>query len=231
MTTLEDKMIIKKESTPKGFIFYEYDEKTENLVFRALDYNVYDLQANDLIFRSVETPKGYYFDIYDSEWGKVVFLKNKPNTTDTTDATKDYVGHERVNGEWYKFYKGDDGLLHRCRVDSPVVSKDTLFSKDPTECADKPTNTSAVFHTDDQARASLALALLSRQLALVNGTWKPDWNNGEVSKSFISQVREGEFEIDWSYCTYHFLSFERRGQAGRFLEANIDLIKQAAIFL
>jgi hypothetical protein len=48
MTTLEDK-IIKKELTPKGFIFYEYDEKTEDLVFRAFDYNVYDMQANDLI--------------------------------------------------------------------------------------------------------------------------------------------------------------------------------------
>jgi len=228
MTTLEDKIIIKKELTPKGFIFHTYAEKIESVVFRSFDYNLYDFKADDLIFRKVETPTGYHFATYDSDRGEVVFLKNKSNTTDTT---KDYVEYERVNGKWYKFYKGDDGLLHRCRVDSPVVSKDTLFSKDPTECADKPTNTSVVFHTDDQARASAALARLSQQLARVNGDWKPDWNNGEVSKSFISQVREGEFEIDWSYCTYHFLSFERRGQAGRFLEANIDLIKQAAIFL
>jgi len=172
MTTLEDK-IIKKELTPKGFIFHTYEEKIESIVFRSFDYNVYDFKADDLIFRKVETPTGYHFDTYDSERGEVLFLKNKTDTT----------------------------------------------------------NTSAVFHTDDQARASLALALLSRQLARVNGDWKPDWNNGIAVKSFISQVGEGGFEIDWGYYNYHFLSFRRRDEAERFLEANIDLIKQAAIFL
>jgi hypothetical protein len=61
---------------------------------------------------------GYHFDIYDSEWGKVVFLKNKTNPTDTT---KDGVGYEQVNGEWYKFYKRDDGFLYRVHFISPLL--------------------------------------------------------------------------------------------------------------
>jgi hypothetical protein len=155
----------------------------------------------------------------------------------------------------FLLYYKNDGLIHRCRVDNAVVSKEHIKCKEPVElkwedCGEiighalgllsephaieyenRSVKAKQVFHTADQARASVALAMLSQQLARVNGEWKPDWNNGIVSKSFISQVGVGEFEIDWGYCTYHFLAFKGRDVAERFLEVNIDLIKQAAIFL
>ena len=89
-----------------------------------------------------------------------------------------------------------------------------------------------IFKTLKQAYASNALAMLSQQLDRANEGWIPDWGSDEETKKIIiRQFSSGEFEVDWSCTTYHFLTFKETEVAEEFLKVNLYLIKQAAVFL
>ena len=91
-----------------------------------------------------------------------------------------------------------------------------------------------VFKTASQAVGSINLAVLTQQLADVNGDWKPDWDNGEESKYCIRRESRGgapiiliRMIVSW----HHFLAFKTKEDAEEFLKANIDEIEAAKDFI
>ena len=91
-----------------------------------------------------------------------------------------------------------------------------------------------IFKTSKQAYASNALAMLSQQVDRVNEGWIPDWDSGKDIYS-ISYPNFGH--TDFVIFRYshafgrRFLTFKSRALAKEFLETNIDLMRQAAVFL
>ena len=91
-----------------------------------------------------------------------------------------------------------------------------------------------VFHKKSQAIASLALAMLSQQLADFNEGWEPDWTNEGLDKYCIyrSIGRGGDrFNIFNSDSSYHFLVFRTEEDAEEFLATNIKQIELAKDFI
>jgi hypothetical protein len=76
--------------------------------------------------------------------------------------------------------------------------------------------------------------MLSQQVDRVNEGWIPDWDSGKDIYS-ISYPNFGH--TDFVIFRYshafgrRFLTFKSRALAKEFLETNIDLMRQAAVFL
>ena len=99
---------------------------------------------------------------------------------------------------------------------------------------DRNCTTINTFATESQAKGSLALAMLSQQLADVNQGWEPDWGLGADAKYCIySEFVGGSYVFDvgtyWSLP--FFLAFKTREDAKMFLKTNIKEIKLAKDFI
>lgn len=89
-----------------------------------------------------------------------------------------------------------------------------------------------IFKTSKQAHAANALAMLSQQIHRANGGWKPTWSTDE-ERFVIWAPNSGnnKFIVLPSTLSYNFLTFKSKEIAEEFLKTNIDLLKQAAVFL
>jgi len=88
-----------------------------------------------------------------------------------------------------------------------------------------------IFKTSKQAYASNALAMLSQQVDRVNEGWTPDWDSDKYIYTIVYPNRHhSDFGV-FNSSYYKFLAFKSREIAEEFLKVNIDLIKQAAVFL
>jgi len=82
-----------------------------------------------------------------------------------------------------------------------------------------------VFATKEQARASIAMAMLSQMMKEHNEGWVPDWTNNEDKHIIIYFGKEpNRIIVDRSQ---RFLAFPTKEKADKFIEAYKDLIEQA----
>lgn len=86
-----------------------------------------------------------------------------------------------------------------------------------------------IFKTEEQAKASIALAQLSQLREVYRDGWKPNWKDG-IQKWGIGMVND---QIDLDYYDSHnaFLSFQSQEIAELFLKNFKDLIEEAAPLL
>lgn len=83
-----------------------------------------------------------------------------------------------------------------------------------------------VFLTEEQAKASLALAQLSQLMNVYNEGWVPDWKNSKEKKHVIIFYQE-DISLEEYNLTRKFLSFKTKEIAELFLKNFKDLILQA----
>ena len=83
-----------------------------------------------------------------------------------------------------------------------------------------------IFATEEQCKASIALAMLSQLMKECNGGWVPDWSNGFSRKRCIYFVNSTP-RISSHTLAQKFLAFGTVEIRDRFLELHIDLINQA----
>lgn len=82
------------------------------------------------------------------------------------------------------------------------------------------------FKTEKQAKSALAYAQLTQLMALpeYNGDWVPGWNNDE--HKYIIGRYSGNVEIEYYSKTYYPISFKSEEIRDKFLENNLDLLKE-----
>jgi hypothetical protein len=90
-----------------------------------------------------------------------------------------------------------------------------------------------IFATVAQAEASIALAMLSQQVADCNGDWTPDWKENTTKWCIRRDCHDGWdiFTVDFEYHHSHFLAFETEAIADEFLKINIDELRMAKDFV
>jgi hypothetical protein len=152
---------------------------------------------NDLKF---EIPVGYEIDLSKSDFqnGYVAFNKKE------LSLPKTYHALGSVSG-WYT----------------------TPISETKYEPTTKPNKSDInLFVSDDQAKASLALAQLSQLREVYRKGWTPDWNNSKSTKWCVIFHRD-KVDVDIWYTTHHFLAFQSQEIAKEFLNNFGALILQA----
>jgi len=82
------------------------------------------------------------------------------------------------------------------------------------------------FKTEKQAKSALAYAQLTQLMALpeYNGDWVPDWSNS--CDKFIIGRHSGDIEIEYYTKHYYPISFKTAEIRDKFLENNLDLLKE-----
>ena len=90
-----------------------------------------------------------------------------------------------------------------------------------------------IFATAEQAESSIALAMLSQQVADCNGDWTPDWKENTMKWCIRRDYHDDQeiFTVDFEYHCSHFLAFETEAIADEFLKINIDELKMAKYFI
>lgn len=84
-----------------------------------------------------------------------------------------------------------------------------------------------IFKTEKQAKSALAYAQLTQLMALpeYNGDWVPTWNNGSEWKYSIVRSGSGIY-IGSCGQNYKPIAFESSIKRDKFLENNLDLLKE-----
>ena len=83
-----------------------------------------------------------------------------------------------------------------------------------------------IFKTEKQAKSALAYAQLTQLMALpeYNGDWVPDWSNDQF-KYIIGRYSDN-IKINRYSKIYYPISFKSAEIRNRFLENNLDLLKE-----
>ena len=83
-----------------------------------------------------------------------------------------------------------------------------------------------VFKTEKQAKSALAYAQLTQLMALpeYNWNWVPDWSDEDI-KSIIRRCGNA-IDVDYYSNTHHPISFKSAEIRDKFLENNLDLLKE-----
>ncbi len=79
-----------------------------------------------------------------------------------------------------------------------------------------------IFATEEQAKASIALAQLSQLMQVYNDGWVPDWKDGDWK--YIIEGYEDRFVIERRSSWISFLTFKTKELAETFLKNFRDLI-------
>ena len=80
--------------------------------------------------------------------------------------------------------------------------------------------------TEEQAEASIAMAMLSQLMKQANGDWTPDWSKGNQIKYTIANKYDKLCE-DYQFGFSAFLAFKSEEIRDEFLELHRDLIEKA----
>lgn len=147
-----------------------------------------------------EIPEGYEIDLSKSDFPNVYLAFKKKELS----LPKTYDALEGVSG-WYT----------------------TSASETKYEQISKPNKSDTnLFVSEDQAKASLALAQLSQLREVYRKGRTPDWNSTK-SKKWCVIFNQNKIELDTWYNTHYFLSFQSKDIAQKFLNNFGDLILQA----
>ena len=145
----------------------------------------------------ITAPQGYEIDKDKSTFENIVFKK-------LNELPKTWEDLGRIDG----FYVGNSSGINKNSVKSYVVATDRN-----------------IFVTEEQARASLALAQLSQLRDVYRNGWVPDWCY--FDKKFCVFYFSNRIKISPFSWPIQFLSFQDRETAELFLENFRDLIEQA----
>ena len=148
----------------------------------------------------ITAPKGYEIDKDNSTFENIVFKK-------LNELPKTWENLKQING----FYTTTMSLIN-------VVLRTVIPNRS------NPTGRN-VFKTEEQARASLALAQLSQLRDVYRAGWVPNWNSLDL-KYGIYFTNKGA-NVHRMCNSNEFISFQDRETAELFLENFRDLIEQA----
>lgn len=87
-----------------------------------------------------------------------------------------------------------------------------------------------IFSTEEQAKASIALAQLSQLREVYRQGWEPDWNHAGQMKHCIIKL-DGKIDSTMLWRSAHFLSFQSAQVRDQFLQNFKDLIEEASPLL
>jgi hypothetical protein len=146
----------------------------------------------------ISIPDGYEIDKAQSTFENIVF---KPTVT---ALPKTWIELNKING--YSI----DGASRIEKLGDSVG------------CIDINKN---VFATEEQAKASIALAQLSQLMQVYNDGWVPDWKDDNYKHNIEYYIDETIIETRCSYSS--FLAFKTQETAKLFLENFKDLITNA----
>ena len=98
----------------------------------------------------------------------------------------------------------------------------SVFAETNEENIDRST-----FKTEKQAKSALAYAQLTQLMALpeYNGDWVPDWSNISERKYVLCRLRK-KIEVDSTIPLHYHISFKSEEIRDKFLENNLDLLKE-----
>lgn len=145
----------------------------------------------------IEIPEGYEIDQEKSTFEKIVFKEIKKGLPKTWEELTQVEGYYIGTSGYVSDYQG----------------------------ATKETNRN-VFVTQEQAKASIALAQLSQLREEYRQGWKPDWKNDNQNKHCI-YLSNSVCKVAQFYDYDRFLSFQSKEVANEFLENFGSLIEQA----
>jgi hypothetical protein len=146
----------------------------------------------------IEIPNGFEIDKENSTFEQIVFKEIKKELPKTWEELK------TING----YFTNLNSLIYD-EIDSPTKE----FNKN-------------IFATEEQAKASIALAQLSQLRDVYRNGWVPNWNNFSQKKHCI-YFQSNEIITHWFYQGNLFLSFQDEQTRDLFLENFKDLIEQA----
>ncbi len=145
----------------------------------------------------IEIPKSYEIDQEKSTFETIVFKKKSETIPKTWEELESIEGFYVTTSSKAEYIKEVDANPNNCNV----------------------------FATEEQAKASIALAQLSQLREIYRNGWKPDWTDNS-DKACIDVDQYG-MTIRSYAGTPLFLSFQSWEIAQEFLENFKDLIEQA----
>lgn len=151
----------------------------------------------------INVPEGYEIDRELSTLEEIVFKK---------------IGPPPLSKSWEEL-----GEIVGYHIDSfSCVQKSEFF----WDCNNSNRN---LFATEEQARASIALAQLTQLREVYRGGWKPDWE--DMNNKYVIRKTHNSFQIDFFKSTPHFLAFQSGEIRDEFLKNFRDLIEEASLLL
>ena len=151
---------------------------------------------------SLETAKRWY-----EQGGEFKEMALSAFTEDELNPIRNEWGGKFVGENIQGFYIGNDGEVY---MEDSIAN----YSEKGT------------YKTEKQAKSALAYAQLTQLMALpeYNGDWVPDWDSSS-DKFIIIRVRNG-IDTDYYSLSHHHISFKSAEIRDRFLENNLDLLKE-----
>ena len=150
----------------------------------------------------ITPPEGYEIDKEKSTFEEIVFKSVKK------ELPKSWIEMETIQGFW----------VDVCSE----ICEDKGF-----RCVDNHKN---IFATEEQAKASIALAQLSQLREVYRNGWEPDYNSYRQKKYSIININE-ILIVNHSVNQHYFLSFQTEEIRDEFLKNFKDLIEEASPLL
>ena len=122
-----------------------------------------------------------------------------------------------VRSEWEEMFIGEYIQGFYIGNDAKIYLEDSIANY----------SEKGTFRTEKQAKSALAYAQLTQLMALpeYNGDWVPDWNNGLAWKYSIVRSGSGIYRGSCGQ-NYEPIAFESSIKRDKFLENNLDLLKE-----
>ena len=151
---------------------------------------------------SLETAKRWY-----EQGGEFKEMALSAFTEAELNPIRNEWGNKFVGENIQGFYIGNDGEIY---VEDSIAN----YSE------------KGVFKTEKQAKSALAYAQLTQLMALpeYNGDWVPGWNDNDT---IYTIGRIGFYlRIEVYSCTYQKICFKTKEICNKFLDNNLDLLKE-----
>lgn len=145
----------------------------------------------------IEIPNGFEIDKENSTFEQIVFKEIKKELPKTWEELKVVTG----------YYIDED---------SEIFMINSITTRNHQK---------NVFATEEQAKASIALAQLSQLREVYRNGWVPDWN--DYADKYIISFKENQIYTTIYESHHEFLSFQDEETRDLFLENFKDLIEQA----
>ena len=163
----------------------------------------------------VEVPKKGYLYI-DLEKAKEYYLKGGVHREIALNAGYEEAELKPIRNEWESKFIGKE-------IDGVYFESDGCIYKMDCICNYSEKGT---YKTEKQAKSALAYAQLTQLMALpeYNGDWVPDWESSS-DKFVIIRVRN-RIDTDYYSLLHQHISFKSKEIRDKFLENNLDLLKE-----
>jgi hypothetical protein len=101
------------------------------------------------------------------------------------------------------------------------------YSNITTTSSNNPIISKNVFKTEEQAKASIALAQLSQLIHVYNDGWVPDWSENNFTSKYVIEIYENKPVTTTYAVTQRFLAFKTPEIRDEFLKNFESLILEA----